>query len=71
MDLIWDTEIPKGMKLPRNLLLIFWHLLFVVYFDQRLGAEHPKTLVEIFIFSIFCAKKPEKMLKKYQIWCKI
>ena len=29
----------------------------VVYFDQRLGAAHPKTLVEIVIFIIFNAKK--------------
>ena len=29
----------------------------VVYFDQRLGAAHSKTLVEIVIFGIFAAKK--------------
>ena len=37
--------------------------MYVVYFDQRLGAAHAK-LVDIVIFSIFAAKN----LKKQEIW---
>ena len=37
--------------------------LCVVYFDQRFGAAHPRMLVDLVIFSIFCAKKPKKRKK--------
>ena len=39
-----------------NHLVIMMIVMSVVYFDQRLGAAHSKTLVEIVIFSIFQKK---------------
>ena len=35
----------------------------VVYFDQHLGAVHPKTLVEIVIFSVFMKKMDPYLIR--------
>ena len=53
-------------------LEIEW-LLGVVYFDQRLGAAHAQTLVDICFLHIFCMKnmkkrKKQKMKQKSVFW---
>ena len=62
-DLDTGTENSPKRLLSNLVKKYYIFYLFVVYFDQHLGAVHPKTLVEIFIFSIFGAKKLKKCKK--------
>ena len=59
----------KPISVALTVLMI---ILFVVYFDQRLGAAQcaPQRLVEIVIFSDFCAKKLKKARNLQQNFAK-
>ena len=59
----------KPISVALTVLMI---ILFVVYFDQRLGAAQcaPQRLVEIVIFSVFCAKKLKKARNLQQNFAK-
>ena len=65
--LIFFWHWTRNWHLITDINLCSWPQISVVYFNQRLGAAHSKTLVKKVIFSAFNSKK----LKKQEICIKI